>query len=77
MQYLFVDNTNAVVLVSMLDKVIRAYDLHSKHPAIKYVGHEEIVRGVDYLPEKGLYVTGRDFMLTLYLRAALNTSGAP
>ncbi len=47
-----------MVLAAMLDKVTRAYDLESKHPAIKYVGHEEVVRGIDYLPEKGLYITG-------------------
>lgn len=58
MQCLFVDNWNGVVLASMLDKVTRAYDLDSKQPCIKYVGHEEVVRGVDYLPERGLYVTG-------------------
>lgn len=57
-QYLFVDNTNGVVLASMLDKATRAYDLCSKQPCIKYIGHDEVVRGVDYLPEKGLYVTG-------------------
>ncbi|KAL3157712.1 hypothetical protein ABBQ32_012143 [Trebouxia sp. C0010 RCD-2024] len=57
-QYLFVDNMNGVVLVSMLDKATRAYDLCSKQPCIKYVGHDEVVRGVDYLPEKGLYITG-------------------
>ncbi len=58
MQCLFVDNANSMVLAAMLDKVTRAYDLESKHPAIKYVGHEEVVRGIDYLPEKGLYITG-------------------
>jgi hypothetical protein len=57
-QCLFVDNANSMVLAAMLDKVTRAYDLESKHPAIKYVGHEEVVRGIDYLPEKGLYITG-------------------
>lgn len=61
MQYLFVDNMNGVVLVSMLDKATRAYDLCSKQPCIKYVGHDEVVRGVDYLPEKGLYITGLQF----------------
>ena len=59
MQYLFVDNWNGVVLATMLDKVMRAYDLDSKQPCIKYVGHDEVVRGIDYLPERGLYVTGR------------------
>lgn len=61
-QYLFVDNTNGVVLASMLDKATRAYDLCSKQPCIKYVGHDEVVRGVDYLPEKGLYITGLQFL---------------
>ena len=58
MQCLFVDNTNRMVLAAMLDKVTRAFDMESKLPAIKYVGHEEVVRGIDYLPEKGLYITG-------------------
>lgn len=73
-QSLFVDNTNCVVLASMMDKVVRAYDLDSKHPAIKYVGHEDIVRGIDYLPEKGLYVTGMPCRapFTLLLVAAVN-----
>ena len=57
-QCLFVDNTNRMVLAAMLDKVTRAFDMESKLPAIKYVGHEEVVRGIDYLPEKGLYLTG-------------------
>ena len=61
-QYLFVDNLNGVVLASMLDKVTRAYDLDSKQPCIKYVGHDEVVRGVDYLPERGLYVTGMNMI---------------
>ncbi|KAL0052582.1 hypothetical protein WJX82_004239 [Trebouxia sp. C0006] len=68
-QCLFVDNANSMVLAAMLDKVTRAYDLESKHPAIKYVGHEEVVRGIDYLPEKGLYITGSwDESLRLWYR---------
>ena len=58
MQCLFVDNTNKVVLAATMDKVIRAYDLNNKPPVIKYAGHEEVVRGIDFLPEKGLYVSG-------------------
>ncbi|DBA82705.1 TPA: hypothetical protein ACH3X1_006940 [Trebouxia sp. C0004] len=68
-QCLFVDNANSMVLAAMLDKVTRAYDLESKHPAIKYVGHEDMVRGIDYLPEKGLYITGSwDESLRLWYR---------
>ena len=73
MQYLFVDNSNSVVLATMLDKVTRAYDLDSKQPCIKYVGHDEVVRGIDYLPERGLYVTG---MCTVPL-CTLCASGHP
>ena len=57
-QHLFVDEANKLVLAANMDKGVRAYDLQSKHPVAKYVGHDEVVRGVDYLPEKGLYVTG-------------------
>lgn len=53
------DDTNRVVLVATFDKLVRAYDLKSKHPVNKYTGHEEVVQGIDYLPEKGLYVTGK------------------
>lgn len=58
MQHLYVDNANEVVLIATLDKAVRAYDLQSRHPVMKYVGHEEVVCGIDYLPEKGLYITG-------------------
>ena len=58
MQHLFVDDTNKLILAANMDKGVRAYDLQSKHPVAKYVGHDEVVRGIDYLPEKGLYVTG-------------------
>ena len=59
MQYLFVDNVNTLVLAATMDKGIRAYDLQSRHPVMKYMGHEEVVRGIDYLPEKGLYISGK------------------
>ena len=58
-QCLYVDNVNNVVLVATLDKLVRSYDLQGKHPVSKYAGHEEVVQGIDYLPEKGLYVTGQ------------------
>ena len=58
MQHLYVDNANKLVLAATMDKAVRAYNLHSKHPVAKYTGHNEVVRGIDYMPEKGLYVTG-------------------
>ncbi len=62
-QCLFVDNTNSVVLAATMDKGIRAYDLEGTRPVMKYVGHEEVVRGIDYLPEKGLYISGRHYII--------------
>lgn len=56
---MFVDNVNSLVLAATMDKGIRAYDLQSRHPVMKYMGHEEVVRGIDYLPEKGLYISGK------------------
>ena len=58
-QHIYMDDTNKVVLVATFDKLVRAYDLKSMHPVNKYTGHEEVVQGIDYLPEKGLYVTGK------------------
>lgn len=58
-QALYVDNANKVILVATFDKLVRSYDLQSKHLVRKYAGHEEVVQGIDYLPEKGLYVTGQ------------------
>ncbi|KAK9840413.1 hypothetical protein WJX74_009520 [Apatococcus lobatus] len=57
-QCLMVDNANELVMASMLDRVIRAYDLDLGQPIQKYRGHQDLARGLVYLPDKGLYMSG-------------------
>lgn len=57
-QCLMVDNANELVMASMLDRVIRAYDLDLRQPIQKYRGHQDLARCLVYLPDKGLYMSG-------------------
>ena len=45
-------------MASMLDRVIRAYDLDLGQPIQKYRGHQDLARCLIYLPDKGLYMSG-------------------
>ncbi len=57
-QCLFVDNANELVIASMLDRIIRSYDLDLGQPIQKYKGHQDLARAIVYLPDKGLYMSG-------------------
>ncbi|KAK9865109.1 hypothetical protein WJX84_002030 [Apatococcus fuscideae] len=57
-QCLVVDNANELVIASMLDRIVRAYDLDLGQPIQKYKGHQDLARALVYLPDKGLYMSG-------------------
>ncbi|GMH37514.1 hypothetical protein BSKO_05387 [Bryopsis sp. KO-2023] len=68
-QCLFVDEINQLILAATLDKSVAVYTLEDPVPIARYRGHDDIVRSIGYLSEKGLYVTGGwDGTIRLWLR---------
>lgn len=57
-QSMWVDEPNGVVLMAMMDRRVRGFDLKNTQPLVKYGGHMDVVRGIGFLPDKQLYVTG-------------------
>ncbi|MEW5312499.1 MAG: hypothetical protein WDW38_004130 [Sanguina aurantia] len=70
-QCLFVDNLNKLLVAAMLNKSAYVYDLDDPMPRAEYVGHDDVIRSIGYLPDCDCYVTASwDRSLRLWFRPA-------